>query len=277
MSVERPRTGTASDERSERYVRRVQQGTKRFVEELMEQNQRLEALVMSLEAERLGRQEEIAALRRELQACQLQDATLSAQMTQAEEQNRHLAEEFEQVERQSSNLANLYVASHRIHGTTRRGEVLTAIEEIVVNLIGCEELAVFERVGAEPMLRRIDSVGIDQRRDAVVPFGTGVIGRAAAGGRLYVRDGSVPAAGDGDADVTACIPLRLDGRVTGAIAVYRLLPHKSGLEELDFELFDLLAMHAATALRFTALEAEARRGHAAASDEARRTAVSGEE
>ncbi len=50
----------------------------------------------------------------------------------------------------------------------------------------------------------------------------------------------------------------LDGVVSGAIVVYRLLPQKSGLEDLDFELFDLLAMHAATALRFTALEAEAR-------------------
>jgi hypothetical protein len=48
--------------------------------------------------------------------------------------------------------------------------------------------------------------------------------------------------------------------VTGAIAVYGLLPHKPELEEVDFELFDLLAMHAATALRFTALEAEARSG-----------------
>jgi GAF domain-containing protein len=63
-----------------------------------------------------------------------------------------------------------------------------------------------------------------------------------------------------DADVTACIPLRLDGVVTGAIVVYRLLPHKPGLEEIDFELFDLLALHAATALRFTQLAAEARGG-----------------
>jgi hypothetical protein len=41
---------------------------------------------------------------------------------------------------------------------------------------------------------------------------------------------------------------RLTGKVTGAIAVFRLLGQKSGLEEIDLQLFDLLASHAATAL-----------------------------
>ncbi len=256
MSDERPGRRAVTEERGDGYVRKVQEDTRRFVEELMEQNQRLEALVVSREAERLGHQEEITALKRELSSFRKQDESLQAEMTQADEQNRRLAEQFQEVERQNSNLANLYVASHRIHGTASREQVLTAIEEIVINLIGCEELAVFERLGTEPVLRRIDSVGIDPRRDQAIPFGMGVIGRAAQTGELYVRNGQPPAAGE--AEVTACIPLRLDGLVTGAIVVYRLLPHKSGLEEVDFELFDLLAMHAATALRFTALEAEAR-------------------
>jgi GAF domain-containing protein len=49
--------------------------------------------------------------------------------------------------------------------------------------------------------------------------------------------------------LTACIPLVLDGHVIGAIAVFRLLDQKeSKLAPLDFELFDLLATHAASAL-----------------------------
>jgi hypothetical protein len=43
--------------------------------------------------------------------------------------------------------------------------------------------------------------------------------------------------------------------VTGAIAIYRLLPQKSGFEEVDRELFELLATHAATALYCTSLHA----------------------
>jgi hypothetical protein len=42
--------------------------------------------------------------------------------------------------------------------------------------------------------------------------------------------------------------LILDGEVTGAIAVFRLLGQKQGLEDIDLQLFDLLASHAATAL-----------------------------
>ena len=146
-----------------------------------------------------------------------------------------------------------------------------------MNLIGCEELAVFERAGTEPALRRIDSVGIDPQRDLAVAFGSGVIGRAAASGHLYVRAACVSSVADADADITACIPLCLDGVVTGAIAVYGLLPHKPGLEEVDFELFDLLAMHAATALRFTALEAETRRGVRSHQSRGLVGSVSGEE
>jgi hypothetical protein len=37
-------------------------------------------------------------------------------------------------------------------------------------------------------------------------------------------------------------------RVTGVIAIYRLLSHKPELESLDHELFTLLSTHAGTAL-----------------------------
>jgi len=38
------------------------------------------------------------------------------------------------------------------------------------------------------------------------------------------------------------------GRITGAILVFRLLEHKQGLQPLDHELFELLGVHASTAL-----------------------------
>ena len=54
---------------------------------------------------------------------------------------------------------------------------------------------------------------------------------------------------DEDSGLTACVPLVLDGNLIGAIAVFRLLDQKqSRLAPLDFELFDLLATHAASAL-----------------------------
>jgi hypothetical protein len=43
--------------------------------------------------------------------------------------------------------------------------------------------------------------------------------------------------------------------VTGAIALFRLLPQKAGFQAVDRELFDLLATHAATALYCSGLHA----------------------
>ena len=56
-----------------------------------------------------------------------------------------------------------------------------------------------------------------------------------------------------DGDAVACIPLKLDGRITGLIVIHRLLGHKIALDALDHELFSLLGTHAATALYCTAL------------------------
>ena len=55
-------------------------------------------------------------------------------------------------------------------------------------------------------------------------------------------------------DLSACIPLHFDGRLLGVVAIFRLLPQKTGLVALDHELFDLLATHAARALYCTELQ-----------------------
>jgi GAF domain-containing protein len=48
----------------------------------------------------------------------------------------------------------------------------------------------------------------------------------------------------------------LDGRVIGAIALFRLLSHKSELADIDREIFDLLATQAGSALYCSRLRAE---------------------
>jgi len=90
----------------------------------------------------------------------------------------------------------------------------------------------------------------------MVPLGRGVIGRCARTGQMYL------AGRDDDAGLrpeeramSACIPLHYDGRLLGAVAIFRLLPQKSGLVALDHELFELIATHAARALYCTELQA----------------------
>ena len=46
----------------------------------------------------------------------------------------------------------------------------------------------------------------------------------------------------------ACIPLKAFNRVIGVIVIYNLLAHKSAFSQTDFELFSLMAEHAASAI-----------------------------
>jgi GAF domain-containing protein len=48
--------------------------------------------------------------------------------------------------------------------------------------------------------------------------------------------------------LTACVPLEVDGRGVGTLALFRLLEHKAQLEAPDIELLDLLKVHVGVAL-----------------------------
>jgi len=158
-------------------------------------------------------------------------------------------------EAQVSNLASLYVAVTSVHGALDRPTVLSSLQEIVTNLIGSEEMAIFETDASNGRLMLLASTGIEPGPYQEVYVGEGAIGRAAATGERLVRPEGGSLSEDGDASLTACIPLKVAGRVVGVLAVFRLLPHKGRLDAIDLDLFDVLAAHAASALLFTRLYA----------------------
>ena len=158
-------------------------------------------------------------------------------------------------EAQVANLASLYVAVTSVHGALDRPSVLSSVQEIVTNLIGSEEMAIFETDAARGRLTLLASMGIEPGRYQDIALGEGAIGRTAATGERLIRQEGGSLTGDGDAALTACIPLKVAGRVVGVLAVFRLLPHKGWLDAIDLDLFDVLASHAASALLFTRLYA----------------------
>jgi len=170
----------------------------------------------------------------------------------------HLASEvearFADVEIANANLANLYVASHSIHLSLDREHVLSSVHEVIVNLIGCEEFAILEAPPAGGLPMVTSSRGLSAERCAALMADEGCIGESIRTATTWVDDGCAPAEG-AEAGLTACIPLEIDGRVLGAIAIFRLLAHKDGLTALDHELFGLLATHAASALYCSTLRA----------------------
>jgi nitrate/nitrite-specific signal transduction histidine kinase len=233
----------------EPFANKVREDVRRYIQGLLQENDKRRLLAVALEAENLRLKEQVGAAQARLAQYEGERARLQAQVSEIELENRQFAEQYVQVEEQVTTLANLYVAASSLHATLSRAQVVQAILEIIANLVGSEEMALFE---AEPDGRRLSLVavnGIEPSRFPTVPFGSGIIGRAALTGRPYVRtSGNAPDPAAGEDDLTACIPLKVEGRVTGAIAIFRLLPQKAGLQPSDHELFDLLATHAATAL-----------------------------
>jgi hypothetical protein len=210
----------------------------------------LEQYVNELEGNRAVLKEELDGYRRDLER-------LRSQMSQIETENREFAERCALIGQHHQNLMNLYVASYRMHGTLDRSEVLDAIRETVVDLVGSEDFAVFELEPGASTLSLLTSAGIDEGLFEAIPIGSRPIGESALKDEISsARKANGQSAVPGEEGLTAFIPLRVDGQLMGAIAIFSLLPQKGDLEEVDHELFELLASHAATALFCTRLRAD---------------------
>jgi hypothetical protein len=153
------------------------------------------------------------------------------------------------LEEQIAELGNLCVVMERIHGTLDHGEVLIAIQDLVINVIGSEELAVYALADGDRELRPVQTFGVEDRRLGPVAMGAGPIGRAAAERRSWVvGDGQPPPEYP---DLTACVPLETAGHLVGVLVIWRMLNHKPVFGSRDRRVLELLVHHAAQALFLT--------------------------
>ena len=196
---------------------------------------------LDLENRRLGL--ELARAREQLAQAATDREELRKRLDELEADHRRVCDQFVEAEGQASELVQAYATLQQIHGAAGRDELLQRLQEVVINVIGSEELAIFEVADGALLLAR--AFGVDPRPLGRIPLGQGVLGGAAQSGRLYVagRDGASE-----DDHLTAGVPLRAGGAVVGLIAIYRLLAHKPGLEPVDHAIFDLLSEHAGQAL-----------------------------
>lgn len=242
------------------YVQKVREDTNRVMSDLKSQNERLRVTVAALESdrtrlqnERIRLQEQLMNVREDLAQRMDEHSTLLRRLSDVQRENESVAERFLDIETQNTNLANLYVAGYQLHGSLDREQVLAAIKEIVINLIGSEDFAIFERDG-DDSLRMIGWFEDPPHVFNDVRLGEGIIGQVAATGTPFYPNGEHGRS----VGLTACVPLQVDGRVTGAIAIFRLLPQKhDALEPVDEELLGLLASQAGIALYCTRLHEEA--------------------
>jgi len=232
----------SSDDGKRNYVERVRANTRSYIEEILKENARLRASAEAVGREHASLREQLDALRADLERRERDQRELLELVGRAEAETRRFEERFVEVEQQNSNLAALYAASYQLHASLRRTEVLLTMQEIVINLVGSEELAI---LGAGPNgFVPLASVGVEPALLARLRPDVGLVSAALLSGQPVAASADRP---DEDG-VTACIPLVVAGRTLGFIAIFRLLPQKPALQAIDMELFGLLGHHAATAL-----------------------------
>jgi transcriptional regulator with GAF, ATPase, and Fis domain len=236
-------------QRFEELIEYLEKG-KLFTQELMKENERLRLRSLQLEKEKLELQaivnpERLGRITDENHQLRLRLETLEARFAEIAKENQDFAQRYLEVQSQNDNLVNLYVASYQLHSTLDPQEVVTVIQEIILNLIGAEEYGIYmvDAKKGNPLL--IAGEGPDgplQSRllEAMDPVLAQVL-----------RDSKKHFSSNGSADSPhlACIPLRVKDDVVGALSITKLMDQKKeGFTTIDHELLELLADHAATAL-----------------------------
>ena len=222
-----------------------------FTKELLHENERLRRRIVEAEEqqqEAARTPEDWGKLRVELlnriASLEEENRTFRQQLLEVEEENRRFADRYVEIEEENNNLANLYVASYQLHSTLDIDEVLKIVIEIAINLIGAEVFAVYLLDGKDE-LQVVAAEGVHPDRISGCRLGTGPIGKAVTSTETTCwdtkrsEDYSVP---------IVVIPLQIQKRPIGAIAIFSLLQQKDGFSALDHELFNVLGGHAATAI-----------------------------
>lgn len=196
---------------------------------------------------------ELARALEQLEQARGEGERLSQRLADLEADHTRICDQYVEAMEQSGNLVQQAATLQQIHGAPTREALLQALQEIVINVLGSEELAIFDVEGGALELAR--AFGVDAEGLGSVRLGQGILGRVAQSGTRWLAGrGDLP---EKDAGLTVCLPLLDSGQVVGLLAIWRLLGHKLELTPADVEILDLLELHAGRAMHLKQLSARA--------------------
>jgi transcriptional regulator with GAF, ATPase, and Fis domain len=255
----------SEEAKAEKFLELFNKG-KEFTEELLRENQRLRYRLASLETEKpvssVLPTEEVQRLREQISQLTEENRRIAQRFREIEDENKDFANRYIEIEEQNNNLANLYVASYQLHSTLDFKEVIQIVQEIVINLIGAESFAILLLDEKTNELKSIayegDDVmpGVDQLSTRL---GDGILGKVAKTGESYYINQDVEGGRVALDRPLAAVPLKIKEHVIGLIVIYKLLQQKDSFSAVDYELFSLLAAHAATAIFSSKLYSQSER------------------
>lgn len=138
--------------------------------------------------------------------------------------------------------AKVYAARMRLQNALDQADALDAIREIAGNLIGSEEIAVFRVDKKRSELWLYWSFGVDVNKHSILEVRREPNLKQVLKGkpvfRLRLPNQNLLSTDD---PVNALVPIVVNGNVCGVIVLFRLFPHKPGIEAVDREICEVLS------------------------------------
>lgn len=236
----------------------------RLTQEFLVEYDRVQEVMRGLEEENARLRAQLEAdhavrdLLRRIEQLEGEKQDLLSRFQQAEAVSSKVAERAQEVESEFANLANLFVASNQLHSSLSPRGVTRRIKEVLAQLVGAERYCMYLANRDESELVPIAHEGVPG--DVLVPLRIehGPLAEALKSGSAHVREDLDTSRGTPDSPA-AVVPLSVDDKVVGVIAIFSTLSQKTHFDTVDFELFKLLGQHAAAALVAASLFSQAER------------------
>lgn len=235
--------------KAEEFLQMFRKGEE-FTKELLKENERLRFKVAQLEeaVKQSGSVKKTKLYEERIKFLEEEIDSLREKYRRVEEENKDFASKYVEIEAENNNLANLYVASYQLHSTLDFNEVLRIVLEIVINLIGAEKFGIFLMDEKANELVPVASEGLSIDDMPKIKVGEGKIGTVVKEGESYFSENIAYMTTVDTRNPMVCIPLKIKEHVIGVISIYSLFIQKQQFSNVDYELFSLLAGHAATAI-----------------------------
>jgi len=138
--------------------------------------------------------------------------------------------------------AHALIVRKRLRESAGPSDALEGIREIVSNLLGSEEMALFQVDRRSSALPLIWSFGINPQEHQWLNGSSESVRKVLLNGRTHIE-----LAGN-SAPFTVLVPIRLHGQTVAILAILRLLPQKTGFAKVDMEVLQVLADEAGSAV-----------------------------
>jgi putative methionine-R-sulfoxide reductase with GAF domain len=250
-----------ADLRSERdlFLKKFTGGAK-LTEDFVREVEQLQERLRHLEAENAGLRAKVEAdeairdLLSKIDRLENEKRELVSRFHRVEAVNSEFTARVQEVESEFANLANLFVASNQLHSSLSPRGVTRRIKEVLAQLVGAERYCMYLANHDTTELVPIAYEGVAGSSLTSVKIADSELGQAVVKGAASVSDLD-PTLGTVQRPA-AIIPLSVDEKTVGVIAIFSTLAQKKRFDTVDFELFKLLGQHAAAALVSASLVAQ---------------------